>query len=399
MLFTTLTEPEYTDFWQTSPQKHFLNSPQMAHLNENERILFYGVKDDRQTLAAAMIRGTKTHLGQYNYYSPRGILLDYHNRALLTFFVQHLKHALQQQHGYVLRIEPNLLLVERDINGAIVPGGIDNRHLATELQSLGFLPVPYVENISQITWQFVLPVKGQTEDTLLAHMKPNTRRRLKQAIALGIKTKLLSLSELDSFYRILQATGATKHFSVRDLSYFQKMYRLFGKDILFVSAAINPATAIESLEHLLSTTAATPATTKREIRDQADQITSLQHRIAKLTSLFPHRDDREITLASGMFLAIQPEILHLFGGNAPTYLQLDAQYVLQWEMIKRALHQNFARYNFYGIPRGLDPSSPSYGVYEFKRGFSGTVEELFGEFELPLSNLYHLKRLKTKLAL
>ena len=93
----------------------------------------------------------------------------------------------------------------------------------------------------------------------------------------------------------------------------------------------------------------------------------------------------EVLVAAGMFYTVKPEILHLSGGNRGKYLKLDGQYVLQWEMINKARREGYKRYNFYGIAEKIYEKPEGYGVYEFKRGFGGKVEELLGEYVLPVS--------------
>ena len=44
-------------------------------------------------------------------------------------------------------------------------------------------------------------------------------------------------------------------------------------------------------------------------------------------------------------------------------------------------NNNYKRYNFYGIKDVFDKNGKDYGVYEFKKGFNGYVEELFGAYE------------------
>jgi len=48
------------------------------------------------------------------------------------------------------------------------------------------------------------------------------------------------------------------------------------------------------------------------------------------------------------------------------------------------LNITFPRFNFYGISGDFRKEAEDYGVYEFKRGFNGTVEELVGDFILPI---------------
>ena len=62
-------------------------------------------------------------------------------------------------------------------------------------------------------------------------------------------------------------------------------------------------------------------------------------------------------------------------------------------MIKYARDNGYKKYNFYGISENFsDEKDPEYGVYKFKKGFNGYVEELIGEYHLPLSLLYYLHK-------
>ena len=62
-------------------------------------------------------------------------------------------------------------------------------------------------------------------------------------------------------------------------------------------------------------------------------------------------------------------------------------------MIKYAIENNYKKYNFFGISGIFDKKDSEYGVYEFKKGFGGVVEELIGDFYLPTSILYKIKRI------
>ena len=98
-----------------------------------------------------------------------------------------------------------------------------------------------------------------------------------------------------------------------------------------------------------------------------------------------------------MFILIKPEIIYLSSGNYEEYLRFNSQYLLQWMMIKHGIKNGFKKHNFYGIPADISSHPKDYGIYEFKRGFNGYVEELIGEYELPISWHYHLFKLLHKL--
>ena len=75
-----------------------------------------------------------------------------------------------------------------------------------------------------------------------------------------------------------------------------------------------------------------------------------------------------------------------------------AQYAIQWYMIQYAIKNNFEKFNFYGISGNFDRSHKDYGIYDFKKGFGGVVEEYIGSFELVISPIhYYFKKLLDKI--
>ena len=125
-------------------------------------------------------------------------------------------------------------------------------------------------------------------------------------------------------------------------------------------------------------------------------IKSLEKRIAQAQEIL-EKDGEEITLSGSMFVMTQPEIIYLSSGNYEEYMVYNSQYLIQWEMIKYGIEHHYKRYNFYGIPSSFDKNDKDYGIYEFKTGFNGYVEQLIGEYEMCTSFVYYLIKLLRKL--
>ena len=128
-----------------------------------------------------------------------------------------------------------------------------------------------------------------------------------------------------------------------------------------------------------------------------NEINSLDKRIMDTKDIINKTLKHKITLSGSMFIMMQPEIIYLSSGNYTEYLHFNSQYLIQWEMIKYGIKNKYKKHNFYGIPANINQKPKDYGIYEFKRGFNGYVEELIGEFELPISKEYYLLKLIHKL--
>ena len=104
-----------------------------------------------------------------------------------------------------------------------------------------------------------------------------------------------------------------------------------------------------------------------------------------------------IPISASMFMLFGDEVVYLFSGNVDKYNNFYSQYLIQWIMIKYAIDNKYKKYNFYGIKGIFENGKNSDGVYEFKKGFGGHVEELIGSFNLPINCLYYVNRFINKL--
>lgn len=196
MEFQEITKKEYKDFWNNHPLKTFLSAPEISELRKKTGWITYyvGVKEDKKIIAAAMLLAHKRHFGAYEFYSPRGYLLDFNNEELLIFFTRELQKYIKDKKGYVLRIDPYVIYKQRDIDGNIVEGGIDNSKVVELLLALNYKKVP-LEKKEQVGWMFSLDLENKTEEQILKEMKPNTRNTIRKTEKIGITVKEISYEE------------------------------------------------------------------------------------------------------------------------------------------------------------------------------------------------------------
>lgn len=406
MEFTELTEDEYEKFWETHPLKTFLSAPEIGHLREKNGwdLKYVGIKKDKSLVAATMLVSIKRKLGKREFYSPRGYLIDFNNKELVNYFTEELKKYIKKNNGYVLRIDPYVIYKQRDIDGNIVEDGIDNSSVVNNLYKLGFKKVP-IKNMEQVGWMFSLDIEGKKEKDILDGMKPNTRNTIRKASKIGITIRELDYDELDKFQDIMIQTGERKNFSIRKLSYYQDMYKLLHdkNQIKYVITELDLNNYLDGLkkdkekkeEELSKLSTAKYNDGKRKSLN--NEILSFDKRIKETNDIKNSTGKDKIILSGSMFIMIQPEIIYLSSGNYEEYLHFNSQYLIQWDMIKYGISHKFKKHNFYGIPANINEKPKDYGIYEFKRGFNGYVEELIGEFELPISKEYYILKLIHKI--
>ena len=201
MNFCKLTEEEYQKYWNKHPMKTFLSTIEIGKLREksNWKVDYVGVKENKKIVAATMLLSHKRKFNKYEFYSPRGYLLDFNNKELLKYFTKELKKYLKENNAYVFRVDPYLIYKERDIDGNIVEDGIDNSQIVNNLYELGFKKVPS-KNLEQVSWMFSLDLEDKTEEQILKEMKPNTRNIIRKTEKFGINVKEISYDEDNIIY-------------------------------------------------------------------------------------------------------------------------------------------------------------------------------------------------------
>ncbi len=394
MKFKELTEQEFSNFLDKHPLRNFLQTPNIAHMRKEagRNIYYVGVEEDEKLIAASFITSKKTHFGQQEFYAPRGLLVDYKDKKTLEFFVENLKEYIKAKKGYILRIDPYYIKQQRDINGDIVEGGIDNRSAIKNLEDLGFQKSKTPE---QVTWSFVLDL-DKSEEELLKNMRSFTRRNINKAIKNKIVVRDAKYDELNLVKELLDSTCERKHFANRDLKYFQDMYKNFKEEnlIKFVIAELNTDIMLEELNQEQEETKKIIEKMKQQ-NSKAEKIKKHQDNLEKMNKqteeikTLQKEYGKIIPASTGVFITYGDDVLYLFGGNRKEFMHFGTPYIIQWEMIKYGLKNNFKRYNFYGISGNFDKNDKDYGIYDFKKGFTGYVEELIGEYFLPINKFYY----------
>lgn len=409
MFFKEISEEEYTAYWENHPYKSFLSSPKIGKLREKSGWKTYFVAEyiDEMIVAAAMLVAKERHFGVYEFYAPRGFLMNFddpHINTVIKFFTYGLKKFIKEKKGYVLRIDPYVINKQRDLDGNIVEGGVDNSKLIDILKNNGYKAVP-TKLKEQVGWMFSLDLKGKSEEQILKEMKPGTRNTIRKAEKIGIDVREISYEELDEFQNIMEETSKRKGFSNRDISYYQDMYKLFhdSGEVKYFITSLDLKKYIEGLESERNdkmekiNSLSDAKYNEGQKKNLTNEIDSLDKRIREANEIITNVGKDKINLSGSMFILIKPEVIYLSSGNYEEYLKFNSQYLIQWELIKYGIENGFNKHNFYGIPENINTHPKDYGIYEFKRGFNGYVEELIGEYELPISFHYHLFKLIHKI--
>lgn len=367
MEFTLLSVSDFCLYEEVSACRNFFQSINMYHryIELGYETYLVGVKRDGKVVAASLLVALGKSICGYKIFNAyKGFLLDYSDFELLEFFTKEVKNFLRKKKCIKLFIDPYIVSVERDRDGNKVRGGVNNLFVKYKLESLGY---KYLGEVEQVKWTYVLEFNNRGKEEVLKNFKSNVRNYInKTNNKYVINIRKLSYGEIADFRKITSMSADKQGFVDKSLKYYQSMYDHFGDKVEYLIAELDVKKTRSNLLRLLS--------------DSKDKD-SILNELEKLDCL----NSDVIPLAAGMFIYYGNEVIYLFSGNDPKYVKYYGCYALQWYVIQKAIEYNYKRYNFFGIKMDKDD-----GVFTFKKGFNGNVEELLGTFELKISNVCYI---------
>lgn len=424
-----LTEEEFKDFAYHHEQASFLQTVGWGKLKEDNgwKCEFIGMEKKKKIIAATMLLSKMTPIKKKMFYAPHGFLLDYTDFELLDEFVSKMKNYVKENNGIFFKMDPYVMLVERDIDGKKVENGIDHTDVYQHLKELGFVEIngKVTEQTLQGKWIYWIDINGRSMDEVIT---PRIRQVMKKNEKNGVYVREGSYEELDKFKKVMDHISNRREFLSRSLKYYQEMYQALHKEGIckLYFAELNLKEQLDTCKKEKKVLDEEYNSKEQDFKDGKIEVNEKKFRVRQnelknaITRLDKsiheyetlHKEHGDIlTLAGIMYMIHGNEVLSFIGGGYSDYLELQPAYSIHYEMIKYAVENNYRYYNFYGISGNLVESDPMYGVYLFKRGFGGQVVELMGEFDYPVDKFYYrlyrisydithkLKKIKTKLHL
>lgn len=319
----------------------------------------------------------------------------------MTALTEGLREAAEQVHAISLTCWPNQVYCVRDSQGKAMAE--PNDEMVREYERLGWKHAGFTRGYDALMnrWNYVKDLREfSNAGELLASYAKNTRRNVKIARNSGVEVRRLNRSELNVFHDICELSSERQHFANRSLDYFERVYDAFGDKAEFMVAEVHLDRYLQSWEEKLAKFSKDVERLERslehtkypdDVRKKLDtaqkNVESARRRIEDANERIA-RDGEVVPVAVGLFMWHERELVYFSSGSDDRYAKFYAPTALQHEMMSRCLERGVTRYNFYGISGVFDdPEDDGRGVLEFKQGFNGYVEELPGEFTLPVSKL------------
>ena len=366
------TEVEGLDF----ECRNFLQSWEMYQRYQalGRESYYVGVKgEDGEILAAGLMLARPWRLGKKIFRVAGGWLMDYEHKnysGILEFITLKAKEFCRERGGMMLEISPNIVAQPRDMYGQIVEGK-DHLGVKRELERIGY---KYLGEYEQAKWVFVKDLGKEKPEEMFAEFRTGHRQWVRKAEREGVRVRELSNGELGILKEIAAEAGERRGFRDPEMEYYQSMKEAFGEKVKFMVTEIPEGKLTGEIPEA------------KAGKNQGNYVPK-----AEIVTPKKGGKTKYVPLAAAMFVNDGREMVYLYSGALLKWQKYGGAHLLQWAMLNQALETGCKRYNFYGVkPVEGD------GVYFFKQGFRGRVEELLGTFVLPIGAIgkLYVSRLK-----
>ena len=311
---------EMEAFIQNHPKGHFMQMPSWAGVKSFWMWRGISIYREDELAATVSVLIRRLALGMTLFYIPRGPVCDRNDPSIWQEIMEALTQTAKKYKAILLYTDPD----ELDSNEAF--RGIMEHLGFRETSDDGF------GNI-QPQYVFRLDLADQNAEDIFQAFTSKTRYNIGLSQRKGVHIREYAGSDvipdfiLEHFYALMQTTGERDHFYIRSQAYFQGLLDALQDD-------------------------------------------------ARIFIAYLHGQP----IAGAIEVFCGKKAWYLYGASSNEHRNAMPNYLLQWTMIQRAMDRGCDLYDFRGVPGNPSEGNPLYGLYRFKKGFSGTYTKFTGLF-------------------
>ena len=417
MRIVTLSEEEFDDF----SNKHVFNTyfqstnyANFAKVNDGYSAHYLGFVDEESgNLFGASLMLYKTLFWGYKYaYSPRGLLIDYDDANTVTLVTKSIKKLLKKQKFIFVKIDPLIVVSERDKTGKIIKFNNNVNSILENLKTndhehLGF----NIYNESTLPRWNVVAKLNKDGRILFNNFSQEVKDKISYANNIGLIVEEDTEASLDRLFSIVRKTnskfGKKRLLNLRNAFFDSGKFKIFYVKLdtkKYTENANKLYTQEEEKNLELAKIIQSGDNTKYNIQKAInDKINSdkLLHTYKKdivaSTKLLK-------THPNGIICGVAITIEDARGVNIElsfvdnNFIRYYPNTLLIYEIMKYYAKLGFDYINIGAVTGNFDSTSKYYQILENKLGFNSSILEYIGEFNIIINpTLYKIYKRKYRI--
>ncbi len=370
---------------------NLLQSSDWAKVKENWDNEIIGVTCNDELVASAMVLIKKLPLGFTMMYTPRGPIMDYKNKDLVSFFMKEMKKWAKKKRCLFVKMDPAIHYKDYKIGETNVEINVDVETVLRNMKAANAIHqgfTTYIEESIQPRYQANVYAKDDFIETLPRH----TRRLIKDALKRDVKVVRVGKERMQEFADVVALTEKRKQVSLRNQEYFYQLMDIYQDDCYLFLAEVDIAQTLQRLRDEKEKNDAEIAKTvqsnsPKKIRRLEDIKRSLDKDLKEFEEYIKLYSKKTV-IAGVLSIRMEDTLEMLYAGMNDQFKKFMPQYYLYTEIMKYAFEQGCKYANMGGVEGDLQD-----GLTKFKSNFDPFINEFIGEFDLPVNTLlYHLSQ-------
>lgn len=259
-------EKEYDKFVRNFPSTSFMQTPAWSKVKTAWSHSYVGLYESDKLICGAMILKRNLFLGKKLFYVPRGFVVNYSDKKVLTKFIDEIKRYAKENGAIDIKIDPFICFNEDNIQNIKKNKGVEIRksytnnteEIVKELKKLGFVHGGYKKEVNayiQPRYTMVISLKDKDgkfyeKEELRRTFPKNTRNYIgtyheERGVTFSYSKNKDDVKDLIS---VLHCTEERQHIALRSEKYFKKLMVCFPENAVLFFARVNIDKYVEFLK-------------------------------------------------------------------------------------------------------------------------------------------------------
>ena len=384
---TDIAQKEFDSFVENHEYCNLLQSYNWAKVKQNWDHIYTGVYEGSNLVGTGLVLIKRLPLSFSMFYIPKGPIMDYKNKELIQFYFQELKKIAKKEHCLFIKFDPSIHVNDYKSNEYNTNRYEDTKEYLDIFKSCGAIHHGFTMSIAETVQPRFQSNVYACED-IEATLPKHTKRLIKDANRRNVQIIHGQEELIDEFSRLVELTESRKNVALRDKNYFKILMDNYPEGGVIFLAQCNVyqlnKEAQEKKKQLEIDIENNPVNAKKKLHRLEDQLRSVNKSLKEYEALFEEfgKEDKEVAIAGILSIQYGNTCEMLYAGMDERFKQFMPQYKEYVENFKWAFERGCIWSNMGGVEGSLDD-----GLTKFKDNFNPTINELLGEFDIPVNKL------------
>lgn len=397
MYIKEINKDVFDEYAKTHILKNFFQTKEYGDLMSNSdfNVMYIALFDNENIVGASLIL-YKEIMSKIKYgYAPRGFLINYYNKELVSEFTKRVKSFFLTKGFAFIKINPEITYALVNPENKTKQINKNTKELISYLKSIGYNKLKDTLYFESVLPKFTPIIHLPTYD--MESLNNSINSNIDLINKKGLRLVKGNENDIETFYKFVE------HKKNKTLVYYKYFYESFNKsdmvDLLLLEVDYNLYIKYLQKEYAYEQDINDKINDKfksspNEIEYYNEKMESDKklNDIAQTLKIATLRMEENITkeYVGGAFVVKDNgRITIIITGQDETYKELDVKTYLFYKMIDEYKKAGYTYLDMYGITGNFSDTNPYKKLNDFKLKFNPQVYEYIGEFDLIISKTLH----------